>query len=363
MNEAVLRVADRCLSQAEDLVNCPEWGDFVLAEGLIAATDVSGRRDYLELAGRILDLRIEALDGHRQVEAVARPIKTPTGFTPETRITFGRSSPVIMWFGLVSPLVMLYRRLGSERYLSAAVSLAEDVGRRAPRSADGAIYMHPLAPQAFVDSVYFVVPGWLSLAEVTGEDWFREEAVVQLEAHLDKLRDDSGLFFHAWDERAGQRSPCLWARGNGWMAMTLAAICEARPESDPLRARAISLLQTQVAALVPLQDESGLWHTVLDDPSTYLESSAAAAFALAIARGVRCGVLSPELRPVAARGWDAVQGYVSPAGEFTGVSGGTLPGDAAHYSSIPVGVERFGTGIFLLAGAEWAHGRAPLRTA
>jgi unsaturated rhamnogalacturonyl hydrolase len=333
-------------------VNWPEWGDFVLAEGLIAATDVSGRRGYLELARQILDLRIEALDGRCHLEAVAKPVKTPAGFTPETRITFGRSAPVIMWFGLVSPLVMLYRRLDSQRYLKAAVSLAEDVSRRAPRSVDGAIYMHPLAPQAFVDSVYFVVPGWLSLAEATGEKRFQEEAVLQLEAHMDKLRDDSGLFFHAWDERTGQRSPCLWARGNGWMAMTLAAICETRPEGDALRQRAGPLLQQQIAALVPFQDGSGLWHTVLDDPSTYLESSCTAAFALAIAKGIRCGVLLSRLEPVAARAWQAVQGYVSSGGDFTGVSSGTLPGDAAHYNSIPVGVERFGTGILLLAGAE-----------
>lgn len=352
MNEALLKVADRCISQREDLVNWPEWGDFVLAEGLIAATDVSGHRGYLELARQILDLRIEALDGRCHLEAVAKPVKTPAGFTPETRIAFSRSAPVIMWFGLVSPLVMLYRRLDSQRYLRAAVSLAEDVSRRAPRSADGAIYMHPLAPQAFVDSVYFVVPGWLSLAEATGEKRFQEEAVLQLEAHMDKLRDDSGLFFHAWDERTGQRSPCLWARGNGWMAMTLAAICETRPEGDALRQRAGPLLQQQIAALVPFQDGSGLWHTVLDDPSTYLESSCTAAFALAIAKGIRCGVLLPRLEPVAARAWQAVQGYVSPGGDFTGVSSGTLPGDAAHYNSIPVGVERFGTGILLLAGAE-----------
>ena len=352
MNEALLKVADRCISQREDLVNWPEWGDFVLAEGLIAATDVSGHRGYLELARQILDLRIEALDGRCHLEAVAKPVKTPAGFTPETRIAFSRSAPVIMWFGLVSPLVMLYRRLDSQRYLRAAVSLAEDVSRRAPRSADGAIYMHPLAPQAFVDSVYFVVPGWLSLTEATGEKRFQEEAVLQLEAHMDKLRDDSGLFFHAWDERTGQRSPCLWARGNGWMAMTLAAICETRPEGDALRQRAGPLLQQQIAALVPFQDGSGLWHTVLDDPSTYLESSCTAAFALAIAKGIRCGVLLSRLEPVAARAWQAVQGYVSSGGDFTGVSSGTLPGNAAHYNSIPVGVERFGTGILLLAGAE-----------
>ena len=136
------------------------------------------------------------------------------------------------------------------------------------------------------------------------------------------------------------------------MAMTLAAICETRPEGDSLRERAVPLLQRQVAAVVPLQDGGGLWHTVLDAPSTYLESSSAAAFALAIAKGIRCGVLSSELRAVVARAWEAVQGCVSPADDFTGVSGGTLPGDVAHYNSIPVGVERFGTGIFLLAGAE-----------
>src|SRR3989304_7804543 len=159
MNEAFLNVADRCLSQREELVTWPEWGDFVLAEGLIAATDVSGRRDYLELARQILALRIEALDGRRQMEAVAKPVKTPSGFTPETRITFGRSAPVIMWFGLVSPLVMLYRRLDSQRYLSAAVSLAEDVGRRGPRSGGGATYMPPLAPPALRGRRCLLLPG------------------------------------------------------------------------------------------------------------------------------------------------------------------------------------------------------------
>ena len=146
------------------------------------------------------------------------------------------------------------------------------------------------------------------------------------------------------------------------MAMTLAFICETRPESDPLRTRAVSLLRAQIAALVPFQDGGGLWHTVLDDPSAYLESSAAATFALAIAKGIRCGVLSPELRTVVAQAWEAAQAYVSPDGDFTGVSGGTLPGDATHYNTIPVGVERFGTGIFLLAAAEWAQGRAPLHS-
>lgn len=41
-------------------------------------------------------------------------------------------------------------------------------------------------------------------------------------------------------------------------------------------------LRDQLSALVRLQDESGLWHTILDDPDSYLEVSASAGIASAL---------------------------------------------------------------------------------
>jgi len=38
-----------------------------------------------------------------------------------------------------------------------------------------------------------------------------------------------------------------------------------------------------------LQDASGLWHQILDEPGTYLESSATAMFICAFSRGLRNG--------------------------------------------------------------------------
>ena len=46
-------------------------------------------------------------------------------------------------------------------------------------------------------------------------------------------------------------------------------------------------LARQLNKIVSLQDESGLWHTVIDRDDSYLEASSAAGFALALGRALR----------------------------------------------------------------------------
>lgn len=50
-----------------------------------------------------------------------------------------------------------------------------------------------------------------------------------------------------------------------------------------------------------MQDESGLWHTLLDDPNSYLESSATAGFAYGILKAVRKHYVAPLYAEVARR--------------------------------------------------------------
>jgi unsaturated rhamnogalacturonyl hydrolase len=58
--------------------------------------------------------------------------------------------------------------------------------------------------------------------------------------------------------------------------------------ADPVRRMMVSALNRQIAALVELQDpKTGLWHTLLNDPSSYVETSAAAGFAAGIMMGVQ----------------------------------------------------------------------------
>jgi len=58
--------------------------------------------------------------------------------------------------------------------------------------------------------------------------------------------------------------------------------------TDPVYRVLISTLTRQVDALLPLQDpESGLWRTLLVDPSSYVEGSATAGFVGGILKAIR----------------------------------------------------------------------------
>ncbi len=59
------------------------------------------------------------------------------------------------------------------------------------------------------------------------------------------------------------------------------------PEGNAVRRYLITVLDAQIAALAKCQDDSGLWHTLLDDPHSYLEASATAGFAYGILKAVR----------------------------------------------------------------------------
>jgi unsaturated rhamnogalacturonyl hydrolase len=112
------------------------------------------------------------------------------------------------------------------------------------------------------------------------------------------------------------------------------------------------MFRRQTEAVLRLQDASGLWHTVLDRPDSYLETSCAAMFALAILRGVQGGWLPAEMLASARRAWDGARAQVTPEGRVTGVSAGTPPGDFETYQKVPLGSQTFGTGLVLLAGIE-----------
>lgn len=59
-------------------------------------------------------------------------------------------------------------------------------------------------------------------------------------------------------------------------------------KEDPIYKTLVSAWKRQVDALVQHQDkETGLWHTLIVDPSSYVETSAAAGFVAGILAGIR----------------------------------------------------------------------------
>ena len=118
-----------------------------------------------------------------------------------------------------------------------------------------------------------------------------------------------------------------------------------------------SALAAQVNALAKYQDAGGLWHTLLDDPGSYLEASATAGFAYGMLKSMRKRYLGREFEPHAVKAIGAVLANISPRGELKNVSFGTAMGsDLDFYRKIPLTAMPYGQAMAMLALGEFAQG-------
>jgi unsaturated rhamnogalacturonyl hydrolase len=134
----------------------------------------------------------------------------------------------------------------------------------------------------------------VEMNKVSGDTAYLEEAITQTLQHAAHLEDSvTGLYHHAWDESQNAYwSASYWARGNGWAMLADVELLSSMPVTHPQRALVLNLLQKQAAGLKPLQDAGGRWHTVVNRPDFYLESSSSALIGYALRRTVQAGWLS-----------------------------------------------------------------------
>jgi unsaturated rhamnogalacturonyl hydrolase len=112
-----------------------------------------------------------------------------------------------------------------------------------------------------------------------------------------------------------------------------------------------------MAAVSRLQEANGLFHTLLDDPATYLEMSATAALGYAALRGVRLGILEPGFRALGEKAVAAALANIQPDGVVAHVSSGT-GGFIAYeeYNRIPIAPRWYGQALTLLLLCEALSG-------
>ena len=124
-------------------------------------------------------------------------------------------------------------------------------------------------------------------------------------------------------------------------------------ENEGVRAVLLDTLQVQVSALADCQDASGLWHTLLDDKDSYLETSASCAFAYGILKAVRMGYLEEKFEAVGKRAVQGVLDQIAPDGTVEGVSYGTpVFADKEEYKKIPVCPMPYGQSMALMMLVE-----------
>ncbi|HET6402700.1 MAG TPA: glycoside hydrolase family 88 protein [Candidatus Kapabacteria bacterium] len=255
-------------------------------------------------------------------------------------------------FGLLYPDVIREFPEFQIQLRDTALRIYEFIRDKALRNGEGILLHNVDLPNIYIDTLSYSAVVLSKIGPMLGRPW-EDEAVKQIALHLERLQDGEKPFFiHCEENNGGLRSEGSWARGNGWVMMTLAEIL---PLLDKKSARYKDLLvifKQLASELAKLQTKNGLWRTILDDPLAYEEVSASAMFLFAFAKIKKMELMGPvSLIEKASRG---IANSVDDAGRVLGVSEGTWPGTAVYYKSLATGEWWWGTGAFLLAMAELA---------
>jgi rhamnogalacturonyl hydrolase YesR len=149
----------------------------------------------------------------------------------------------------------------------------------------------------------------------------------------------SGLYRHGYNDATRQHSCCYWGRANGWVMMAHAEAAQALagPPAHPALAAVVAVWQRHAAALAALAPASGdtRLHQVLDDASTFPETSVSAMACYSLATGVLRGFLPrAQFDGVLRSLYAGVAAAVAPSGEVAGICEGTGIGtDVAFYEA------------------------------
>lgn len=249
-------------------------------------------------------------------------------------------------------LLEIHRRTGDPQFLDAARNLAA-LNAAFPKGPTGARYHRTDTPgwrwQIWVDCMDVDGPFLAALGNVTGEAAYHDQAVEELLGYARALQTDTGLLFHGFERDCGQNGQ-LWARGQGWALMGLVDTLATLPRAHPGWAELHQRLALLAGALARTQDDSGLWHTVIDVPGTYLESTLAVMAAYALREAFAHGLLEPErFGEMERRARAAMHGQIAPDGSLKLVSDATPVGALSTYATRPFGVFPWGQGSLLLA--------------
>lgn len=209
--------------------------------------------------------------------------------------------------------------------------------------------------QLWDDTLYMTVLFVARMSVLFEEERFLQESIRQFMIHIKYLTDNkTGLFFHGWTfDGRHNFAEALWGRGNSWYTAGLVDYLDMAELPKGLRLFLLSTLEQQVKKLSELQSESGLWHTLLDDPDSYLETSCTAAFGYGILKAVRKGYIDESYIKVGKKALRGVIESIDADGVVQGVSYGTgLYDNLQKYKDIEICPMPYGQSMALLLLVE-----------
>ena len=241
-------------------------------------------------------------------------------------------------------------------YMKECLEWAEWVMNDLPKTEEGGfqhITSDTLNNQELWDDTLFMTVLFLAkVGQMTGEKAYIEEAKYQFMLHIKYLSDaKTGLWYHGWTFDGHHNFvDALWGRGNSWITIAIPELIEMIELEPSIKKFLTAALEQQIKGLQQFQSEEGMWHTLLDDPSSYVESSATAGFGYGILKACRMGLVDEGYREIAEKALHSIIDRIDNKGVVEDVSYGTAMGRESKqfYKDIPLEPMPYGQAMALL---------------
>ena len=293
-------VVDRIVNKTMKMDLTWDWPCGVAYYGICEAYEKTGKEEYLNLLKDRVDELIElGLPKHWTVNACS----------------------------MGHCLITLYQATKEDKYLKIIDSKIDYIANHALRFGDH-VLQHTVSDgndfpeQAWADTLFMAAFFLLRVGVMKQEESLIEDALNQWYWHIHYLQDmQTGFYYHGYNHiRKDHMSGIYWGRANAWAAYTMSQVGCILPKCYlyPKFMDIAGSLNEQLAALKTVQNENGLWRTVLNDEESYEEISASAGIAAAmLSRG------NPLHAKYVNKSIKGLLANISDEGKVLNVSGGT----------------------------------------
>jgi len=201
-----------------------------------------------------------------------------------TGIHWHGDTGVVKWTQMKSVPAWLYQMTGDETYRDYAQQVAESFLASYPRMESGFFCHHSDWTCGEIDEACGGCLGRAATVLDRPDYW---DLITRHFVRSYSLLGDaaSGLEYHVGGEWGHNR--VIWGRGMGWSLWGLTMALESMPEEYAGRAELIAILRRYADGLAECQSRTGLWHNILLDPRSDLESSCTAMYTACFAKAIR----------------------------------------------------------------------------
>jgi rhamnogalacturonyl hydrolase YesR len=209
------------------------------------------------------------------------------------------------------------KKTGDNVLMNGFNKLLDYVMNKAPRDKNGIIYHFTNIPQIWSDTIYMLPP----FLAVAGK---YEEAIKQIDGARSYLwNNNKKLLSHMWDcEKQAFARKDFWGVGNGWAAAGITRVIYALPDSMAAeKKKLINYVKDIIDGCIANMREDGLYHNIVDNPNSFIETNLSQMIAYSIYRGIKGGWIDKSYKEKADKMRTAAHSKVDELGLVQGVCG------------------------------------------